>query len=94
MSAEMAGTIRARIAAALQPASVEVIDEGHLHAGHAGEGQGHYRVRVTCAAFAGLLPLKRHRRVYDAVGDLMGHGIHALAIEAWAPGEHGADVPG
>lgn len=90
----MAETIRRRIATALQPESIDVIDEGHLHVGHAGEGQGHYRVRITSAAFAGLPPLKRHRRVYDAVGDLMGQGIHALAIEASAPGEQGACDPG
>jgi len=90
----MAGTIRQRIAGALHPESIEVIDEGHLHAGHAGEGQGHYRVRITCAAFAGQPPLKRHRRIYQVVDDLMGHGIHALAIEAWAPGEPGARDPG
>nr|WP_244962464.1 BolA family protein [Oleiagrimonas soli] len=74
----------------MQPQSLEVLDEGHLHVGHAGEGQGHYRVRITSAAFAGLLPLKRHRLVYDAVGSLMGDGIHALAIEAHAPGEAAA----
>jgi BolA protein len=90
----MTEAIRERIVAALQPQSVEVIDEGHLHVGHAGEGQGHFRVRVTSQAFAGLMPLKRHRRVYDAVGDLMGHGIHALAIEAHAPGEPGARKAG
>jgi len=89
----MAETIRRRIATALQPESIEVIDEGHLHAGHAGEGQGHFRVRITSTAFAGLPSLKRHRQVYDAVGDLMGHGIHALAIEATAPGEQGAHNP-
>lgn len=90
MNVPMTEAIRERIVAALQPQSIEVIDEGHLHVGHAGEGQGHFRVRVTSRAFAGLMPLKRHRRVYDAVGDLMGHGIHALAIEAHAPGEPGA----
>ncbi|MEJ2480859.1 MAG: BolA family transcriptional regulator [Acidihalobacter sp.] len=69
---------------------MEVVDEGHLLVGHAGEGQGHYRVRITCEAFAGVLPIKRHRMVYAAVGDLMGNGIHALAIEAHAPGESGS----
>ena len=87
MSAARAEDIRARIEAALQPAALEVLDEGHLHAGHAGEGQGHFRVRVTSAAFEGLLPIRRHRLVYDAVGELMGAGIHALAIEASTPAE-------
>lgn len=82
--------IRARVEAALHPVALEVVDEGHLHLGHAGEGQGHYRVRVTSEAFAGLLPIKRHRLVYQALDGLMGQGIHALAIEAHTPGEPGA----
>jgi BolA protein len=86
----MAERIRACLADALDPRSLEVLDEGHLHVGHAGEGQGHYRVRITSSAFAGVLPIKRHRMVYAAVGSLMGEGIHALAIEAHAPGESGA----
>lgn len=90
MSAAMAERIRACLDDALDPTSLDVIDEGHLHVGHAGEGQGHYRVRITSGAFDGVLPIKRHRMVYAAVGDLMGEGIHALAIEAHAPGEAGA----
>lgn len=86
----MAERIRACLVDALDPQSLEVIDEGHLHIGHAGEGQGHYRVRITSSAFAGALPIKRHRMVYAAVGSLMGEGIHALAIEARVPGETGA----
>jgi len=86
----MAERIRTCLVDALDPQSLEVIDEGHLHIGHAGEGQGHYRVRITSSAFAGVLPIKRHRMVYAAVGSLMGEGIHALAIEARVPGETGA----
>ncbi|HET8553218.1 MAG TPA: BolA family protein [Rhodanobacteraceae bacterium] len=82
MSAEGIQRIRERLDEALHPTALEVIDEGHLHVGHAGEGQGHYRVRITCAAFAGKTPIQRHRLVYDALDDLMGDGIHALAIEA------------
>jgi len=82
MSDEGIRQIRERLDEALHPTALEVIDEGHLHVGHAGEGQGHYRVRITCAAFAGKTPIQRHRLVYDALDDLMGDGIHALAIEA------------
>lgn len=76
--------IRQRLETALAPSALEVLDEGDQHIGHAGEGQGHYRVRITSAAFAGKTPIQRHRLVYDAVDDLMGQGIHALAIEAKA----------
>jgi BolA protein len=87
MSAAGIGDIRAKLTAALDPQSLEVIDEGHLHIGHAGEGSGHFRVRIVSAAFAGKNPIQRHRLVYAAVHDLIGHGIHALAIEARAPDE-------
>ena len=74
--------IRRRLADALAPAELEITDEGHRHIGHAGEGKGHFHVRIVSAAFAGQLPLKRHRLVYEALGDLMDHGIHALSIDA------------
>lgn len=87
MSAARIEDIRAKLIAALHPESLEVLDEGHLHIGHAGEGSGHFRVRIVSAAFAGQNPIQRHRLVYAAVNDLIGHGIHALAIEARAPDE-------
>ena len=76
--------IRARIEAALAPSELEVLDESHLHVGHAGarDGRGHYRVRVVSERFAGLRPVQRHRLVYEAVGDLMQTDIHALAVVA------------
>ncbi|MDC8015910.1 BolA family protein [Tahibacter soli] len=79
--------IRARIADALTPQALDVIDESHKHVGHEGarDGRGHFRVRVVAEAFRGKAPLARHRMVYEAVGDLMQTDIHALAIEARAP---------
>jgi BolA protein len=67
------------------PLALEVLDEGYKHVGHANEGKGHFHVRVISAAFAGQLPIKRHRMVYAALGDLMDHGIHALSIETDVP---------
>jgi BolA protein len=90
MSAASIEDIRAKLTAALDPQSLEVLDEGHLHIGHAGEGSGHFRVRIVSAAFAGKPPIQRHRLVYAAVNDLIGDGIHALAIEARAPEEQRA----
>ena len=74
--------IRQRLTAALAPTELEVVDEGHLHAGHAGEGKGHFHVRIVSPAFAGLLPIRRHRMVYAALDGLMDNGIHALSIDA------------
>ena len=85
MSAASVDAIRERLQQAFSPSTLEVIDEGHLHIGHAGEGTGHFRVRIAAAAFAGKTRVQQHRMVYDALADLMGNGIHALAIEARAP---------
>ena len=78
--------IRAALAAAFQPAELEVVDESHLHAGHEGarDGRGHFRVRVVSPAFEGMSVLQRHRAVYAALGTLMETDIHALAIRAEA----------
>ena len=80
--------IEAALRSALQPLALEVLDDSHLHAGHAGAREGrHYTVRVTSARFNGLSRLARHRLIYDALHLLIPQGIHALAIEARAPGD-------
>ncbi|MBX3642382.1 MAG: BolA family transcriptional regulator [Rubrivivax sp.] len=83
-----AEAIAAALQAALQPSQLEVQDDSHLHAGHAGAREGrHFTVRITSARFAGCNRVARHRLVYDALRLLMPAGIHALAIEAHAPDE-------
>jgi BolA family transcriptional regulator, general stress-responsive regulator len=80
--------IETQLRAALQPETLEVQDDSHLHAGHAGAREGrHFTVRVTSERFSGLSRLARHRLIYDALRQLIPRGIHALAIEARAPGE-------
>ena len=88
--AELPALIKERLAA-LQPAQLELIDESHLHAGHAGAqgGARHFRLRILSKQFQGLGTLARHRLVYDCVRDLMPHPIHALAIEAGTPPTEG-----
>ena len=84
-----ADQVRAAVQAALAPESLEVVDDSHLHAGHAGAREGrHFTVRVVSARFNGLSRLARHRLVYHSVDALMAGGIHALAIDARAPGDH------
>jgi len=66
-------------------AQIEIVDESHLHAGHAGaraHGGGHYRLTISTGAFAGLSRLQRHQRVYRALKPLMREQIHALSITA------------
>lgn len=68
--------------------SLQVIDDSHLHAGHAGAREGsHLTVRIVSDRMAGLSRVARHRLVYDALRRVIPQGIHALAIEARAPGE-------
>jgi BolA protein len=88
-TATRAGRLDERVRAALQPLELEIVDDSHLHAGHAGaaDGRGHFSVHVVSERFAGLPVVRRHRLVYDAVGDMMVTDIHALSIRALAPGE-------
>jgi len=78
-----------RLKEGLGPDHLEVIDDSHRHAGHAGaaDGRGHFTVLIVSQRFAGLGTLKRHKLVYEVVGDMMTTDIHALSIKALAPGE-------
>jgi BolA protein len=83
-----AAEIEQRLHAALTPLALQVQDDSHLHAGHAGAREGrHFTVTITSARFAGVSRLARHRLVYDSLGSLADQGVHALAIVAKAPGE-------
>ena len=83
-----ASDIEQALRAALAPSAIEVDDDSHLHAGHAGAREGrHYTVRLTSARFSGLPRVARHRLVYDSLGSLAEQGVHALAIVARAPEE-------
>jgi BolA protein len=80
--------IRARLTQ-LDPLHIELIDESHKHAGHAGarDGGGHYVLHIVSARFAGNNTVARHRMIYSALGDMMKREIHALTIQASAPDE-------
>jgi BolA protein len=79
--------LRKRLESRFEPTFLDILDESHLHAGHAGstDGRGHFRIKILSPAFRGLAPLARHRLVYAAVADLLETDIHALAIEALPP---------
>ena len=95
LNPERVERIRTLLAQALAPVSLEVHDDSHRHAGHAGarDGRGHFGVRVVSGAFAGKPPLARHRLVYAALGELMATDIHALQIDALTPEEAGSQPP-
>ncbi len=73
-----------KLTQSFSPSQLDIIDESHLHAGHAGakSGKGHFAVTIVSEAFQGQLPIKRHRMIYDALADLMETHIHALSIQA------------
>ncbi|HZW26718.1 MAG TPA: BolA family protein [Gallionella sp.] len=75
--------------AALEPVALEIIDDSHRHAGHAGarDGGGHYRLHIVSAKFAGQNTVARHRMIYSALGEMMRHDIHALNVTAKTPDE-------
>ncbi|MBK6357967.1 MAG: BolA family transcriptional regulator [Betaproteobacteria bacterium] len=88
MSADTIELLRQRLAV-LQPDSIDIVDDSHRHAGHAGARDGgHYQLQIVAQAFAGKSTIARHRMIYDAAGDLMRGKIHALSIQAEVPGDH------
>ncbi len=79
--------IEERLRERLDPSHIEVVDESHLHAGHAGaaRGAGHFRAVLVSSRFEGLSPVEAQRMVYEALDDMMGQEIHALSIRALTP---------
>ena len=86
--------IRAKLSGALDPVSLDVIDDSHKHADHyvhpggAGhQGGTHLTVKIVSAAFSGKSRVQRHRTVNELLAEEIAGGVHALAIHAKAPGE-------
>lgn len=82
--------IRARLMVSLEPTRLDVINESHMHAGHRnspGTGESHFRVLIVSPKFAGLSRVARHRLVNETLAGLVGGKVHALALNAFAPGE-------
>lgn len=86
----VAETIERKLSAALAPAKLDIVDESHLHAGHAGareEGESHFRVTIIAAAFENQNRVARQRQVYEILADELAGPIHALALSTLTPGE-------
>jgi BolA protein len=87
---QMRDRIAGKLTKALAPERLEVIDDSHRHAGHAGArpgGETHFAVHIVSPAFRGKSRLDRHRMVNEALASELKDGVHALAIRAAAPGE-------
>lgn len=92
----VAAAIEQKLAAALQPSRLKVVDESELHKGHAGHrpgGQSHFRVEIVSAAFEGQTRVARQRRVYEILADEIKGGVHALALKTLTPAEDSAHRP-
>jgi BolA family transcriptional regulator, general stress-responsive regulator len=76
--------ITAALSAAFSPSTLDVINESHLHGGHAGDngsGESHWRVVIVAAAFGAMSRLERHRAVHAALGPGIMGRLHALGLE-------------
>lgn len=86
----VAATIRQKLTQRFAPIRLEIVDESHRHAGHAGahpEGETHFTVTIVSAAFAGMTRLARQRLVYETLADELATRVHALSLTALAPSE-------
>jgi BolA family transcriptional regulator, general stress-responsive regulator len=86
----VADTLRAKLTAAFAPQRLQIVDESHRHAGHAGarpEGETHFNVEIVSAAFAGRSRVDRQRLVYAALAAELRERVHALALKTLTPDE-------
>ncbi|MBB4659357.1 BolA family protein [Parvularcula dongshanensis] len=86
----VAATIETKLDAAFRPLELQIVDQSHLHAGHAAApegGESHFRVRVVSELFEGVSRIERQRKVNAALRDELAGPVHALSIEALAPSE-------
>ena len=91
----VAETIRRKLTERLAPIRLDIVDESHRHAGHAGarpEGETHFAVTIVAAGFAGLNRVARQRLVYDTLADELATRIHALSLRTLAPDERQPDA--
>lgn len=90
MSGVVAARLRAKLDAALAPTRLEIRDDSHRHAGHAGArpgGETHFAVTIVSAAFAGQGRVARQRMVHAALAEELRDQVHALQLRTLAPGE-------
>ena len=86
----VAGTIRQKLTDRLAPLRLDIVDESHRHAGHAGarpEGETHFQVTIVAAAFTGQSRVARQRLVYQILAEELATRVHALSLTTLAPGE-------
>lgn len=91
MTLSMQERIVQKLAQGLLPSRLDVVNESHLHAGHAGDdgsGETHFHVTVASSLFEGKGRIERQRIVYDLLKDEMAHGVHALSVKTFTGDEY------
>jgi BolA family transcriptional regulator, general stress-responsive regulator len=91
----VAATIQEKLTERLAPIRLDIVDESHRHAGHAGarpEGETHFAVTIVSAGFVGLGRVARQRLVYQILADELATRVHALSLTTLAPGEPGSQA--
>ena len=86
----VAEIMRGKLEEAFSPVHLEIVDQSHLHLGHAGApdgGESHFRVEIAAAAFAGKSRIERQRLVYACLAEELAGPVHALSLAARAPAE-------
>lgn len=86
----VADTIHSKLTDRFAPARLDVIDNSHRHAGHAGaraEGETHFTVKIVSAGFAGLSRVARERLVYQTLAEELATRVHALSLTTLTPAE-------
>ena len=85
----MRESLETKLRTSLGATHVEVIDESHLHAGHAGarDGGRHFRAVIVSEKFEGLSRVRSQQLVYQSVEEWMGKEIHALSMKTFTPDE-------
>lgn len=88
----VADGMREKLTKALAPTALEIVDESHLHQGHAGHdgrGESHFAVTIASAAFEGKSRVERQRMVYAILADELADRVHALSLRTLTPGDNG-----
>ncbi len=86
----VAETIRGKLEEAFRPTRLDIVDQSHLHLGHAGApdgGESHFRVEISASAFEGKNRVERQRLVYACLADELAGQVHALSVSAKTPNE-------
>jgi BolA protein len=92
----MREALEARLRDRLETTHLEVVDESHLHVGHAGarEGGGHFRAVIVSPRFEGMNRVRAQQLVFEIVSDWMGREIHALSMKTYTPESWAAEQSG